>query len=313
LALPQSGWDELNTCVQKLWMEELQDGVLSQRPFLDRVRKRRGKKFSGGTQLVIPQQYIAGQSGDYAGMEELGVNDQDEMAPAILDWKQSYSWTTVSGIEEAVSMGSSRKVIDFVANKVKIARNALIDRLNTNLFSANAAADKGATGLRNWITASGTCAGIPRATNTWWNAQVDLATTVLTPRALTSLWNLCGTNSANEFPSVHVTTSALWQIYHSVVLPFDRIADPNVAGLGFGGLTFMGKPVIWDPACPAYSWYMINEDHFHVYEHENRPMVKFTGWREPLRQDGRVGYFLWLGQFVVDSPRTCGVMTAVTS
>jgi len=91
----------------------------------------------------------------------------------------------------------------------------------------------------------------------------------------------------------------------------------------FTALFFRGRPIIGDEKCTAGRFYWLNENHLYIAKWPQPPFPGYvskpnmhgfiwTGWKLPTNQDAATGQFLFYGQLVCDSPRTCSYMTNKT-
>lgn len=94
---------------------------------------------------------------------------------------------------------------------------------------------------------------------------------------------------------------------------------------GYGAITYRGIPVVWDAKCTSGYIYYLNREYTywsglpHV-EHGTvnlgggiiegvdnmKPRnhgIAWTGWKEPINQDGKTGQFILYGQMICESPR----------
>jgi hypothetical protein len=151
-------------------------------------------------------------------------------------------------------------------------QSSLIDSLETNMFGDGTGDSSLAIdGLDNIVAeapATGTVGDLNRATYSWWRNQYkDMASeaaSVYLRKRMNAMFNNCGKlgEGVTRFPDIIVCAQDVYEIYDSEVFEISRIiiSDRKMADLGFGDMTYKGRPMTWSPSCKAQSLYMLNTD-----------------------------------------------------
>jgi hypothetical protein len=292
------------------------DNIYTKRPVLMKLYKK-GPKVQGGVKIVHPLGYKAGVGGRFEGFDVLPSAAQDEITAVEFNWRQYYGQTAISGREMKLNAGEHR-VFDFVKAKIQIAEGGILNAIQADFWSTNgdSPANKGITGMPHIVSASRTYGGIDSTTNTWWQPNsAAIAAAVggsLDLNDMLGVYLAASTNAQNEAPDMGVTTTAVWAIYHSLLATNQRYQDTEMANAGFPNITFMTKPIVWDPDATAQTLYFLNTNHLDLYQQTGAP-IEFDGWRKPVNQDAMNGYFFTYLQLVCDMPRAMGKVTGITS
>jgi hypothetical protein len=203
--------------------------------------------------------------------------------------------------------GDAAKV-SFVKSKVQLAEKSLAYAMGTDVYTGSTSASL--VGLATMIGSSRTYGGIDSSTYTWFDAQVDSTTTVVTIPKLESMFGLC--TIGNVHPSLIITTQSIWDSYFSLLQPQQRFMDSKTADAGWANVTFRGVPVVVDNRCPTYYLYMINEDYVKLYAHSKRDF-KMEPFIKPVNQDLATAKIYWAGILACDNPRLQGKMSALAA
>jgi len=75
------------------------------------------------------------------------------------------------------------------------------------------------------------------------------------------------------------------------------MASSEVADAGFSGFKYRGLDMLVDPSCPAGEMFFINDEYLKMI-HNRKANFSFTGFRQPVTQDAKVGHILWMGQLI---------------
>jgi len=302
-------YDQLSAITQKKFVAKLYDNVFDSNPILQRLKQKSYEKLDGGERIVVPLNYAqVSASGWYSGADTLSTTDNDVMTAAEYTWKQLYANISITGADERKNSGAAQ-ILALTKNKVKIAEKTMLDKLGTGIYS-NGSDTKSIVGLRDIVAVDQTVGGISQSTYSWWQAQVDSTTTVLSLPALQARDNAATVN--NDKPTVGVTTRTLYNSFWALLQPQQRFMDASTAKAGFENLMFNGKPVMADSYCPASHFFLLNENYLHLFVHKDADM-KFEPFQKPVNQDVKVAKILWMGAFGSSNNRLHAALTACTS
>jgi hypothetical protein len=303
-------YDQISAITQKKFIPKLYDNVFDSNPLLQRGKKKFYEKVDGGERIIVPLNYaMVTSSGWYQGSETLSTADNENMTAAEYTWKQLYANISINRLDEIKNSGDSQ-ILNLVKQKTKIAEKTMEDKLGTGIYSAGTD-PKSIVGLRN-IAASitATVGGISQSSYSWWQPQLDSATTTLTIAAMQSRDNACTVNS--DSPTVIATTRSLYNSYYALLQPQQRFMDSETAKGGFSSLMFNGKPVIADSYCPASHMLFLNENYLHLFVHKDEDM-RFEPFQKPINQNVKVAKIFWAGAFGSSNNRMHGALNAVTA
>jgi hypothetical protein len=138
---------------------------------------------------------------------------------------------------------------------------------------------------------------------------------------LATMFDSC--KSGQDTPTIIVTTETVWSAYEALLQPQVRFQSEasgyNSGDGGMKALSFRGVPMISDEYCTSGYVYFINEKYLKLYfmKHPKHPTdgkgFTVTPLREPVNQDGQVGFIFWYGNMINTQPRRSGVLRGVTA
>lgn len=301
-------YDQISAITQKKFVPKMYDNIFDSNPLLQRHKKKSYEKLDGGERIVVPLNYAqTSAAGWYAGADTLDTTDNDQITAAEYTWKQFFVNISISRADELKNSGDSQ-VLGLVKNKVKIAEKTMEDNFGTGIYSAGTNA-KSIVGMRAWMSTSNTVGGIAQSSYSWWQPQLDAASTTLSIAVMQSRFNACTVN--NDAPSVIATTRALYNAYYALLQPQQRFQDSETAKGGFSSLMFNGVPVIPDSHCPASHMFFLNEDYIHLFVHKDEDM-RFEPFQKPINQNVKVAKLYWMGAYGTSNLRLLGACTALT-
>lgn len=303
-------YDQISAITQKKFIPKLVDNVFDSDPLLQRAKKKGwyGKQ-DGGTQVIYPLAYAQTSASDwYQGADTLSTTDNDQMTGAAYDWKQIYANITISRRDELVNSGDSQ-ILNFVKQKTMLAEKTIIDKLGDGIYSDGSNA-KAIGGLRLILGTANTVGGIPQGTYSWWQSQVDSATTTLSLSALQTMDTNLSIN--NEGVTVYMATRANYNRFYALLQPQQRFTDSDTAKGGFSNLMFNGKPFIAGSKVPSGHIIALNESYIHLDAHKDEDM-RFEPFQKPVNQNVKVAKIYWMGVMASDNNRMHGKFTAITA
>lgn len=308
MALPSVDFDQISAVSKRYFLPKLADNLFVGTPELKRAKEKSYKRISGGTKIITPLEYAAGNFQWYTGAETLNTADVDGFTSASWDWRQCAAPITISRLDELKNMGEAQ-VIDFVKSKMKNAEKTMRQNMSLAFFNDGSTANQ-PVGLRALVGTSNTVGGISQSANSWWQAQVDSSTTTLGLTALETNYMQCSED--NEQPSVAYTTKALYSKYWGLLQPQQRFVDESTAKAGFTSLMFNGIPVIACSNCPASHWFFLNESYIYIFAHEDEDM-KMDDFERPRNQNVKSAMIFWAGAFASTNNRYHGKFSALAA
>ena len=107
-------------------------------------------------------------------------------------------------------------------------------------------------------------------------------------------------------PNLIVLPQLIWDIYEATLQASARYPKTGrgqkIADAGFNVLEFRNIPVVADEICTAGYVYFLNTEFMTIYLHPNKNF-KFTGFKVPTNQDGRIGQILVKLQLALNNRR----------
>lgn len=303
-------YDQISAITERKFIPKMVDNVFDSDPILQRAKKKGWyEKLDGGTTVIYPLNYaLTTASGWYSGADTLSTTDNDQFTGAEYSWKQEYANITISRLDELKNSGDAQ-IINFVKQKTQVAEKTLIDIMGDGIYSSGTNA-KSIVGLRSIVGTSNTIGGISQTSYSWWQGQVDSATTTLSMAALQTMWQSLCIN--NEQPTVIMATRANYNRYYALLQPQQRFQDSESAKGGFASLMFNGAPFIPGAKVPASHIFMLNESYLHLAAHKDEDM-RFEPFQKPINQNVKVAKVYWMGIFGSDNNRMQGKMSAVAA
>lgn len=300
--------DQLTSTTRRHWIPNMKDNIFNSNALLQRAKKKWYESVSGGTKIMVPLAYATTSNFEwYTGSSTLNVTSNDQMTSAEFEWKQAKASIVIAGTDELKNSGDAQ-VINMLKAQVQMAEKSLSDQLGTGLFNAGSTTNA-IIGLRAMVLNSGTYGIIARASNSWWNAQIDSSTTTLSIPKAQALFGDCTVD--NDRPTVIVTTQNMYDDFYALVQPQQRFSDAETLKAGFISLVWNGVPVIVDSHCPAGYLFMLNERYISLKYHKDRDF-SLTNFQTPVNQDARYAHVFWMGALVGDNCRMQGAFTALT-
>jgi hypothetical protein len=302
-------WDQVSAITSKKFIPKVVDNIFDSNPMFERFRRKNLMKLDGGTSIMVPLNYAKPTaSGWFSGSDTLDVADNDQISAAEYDWKQGYTAVNINRLEELKNSGDAAKV-SLSRAKMEIAQKNLADLLGVAMWNDGSSA-KNLHGLRHLLSTSNTVGGISQSTNSWWQAQVDSSTTVLTISALQTQFTAA--SIGNDTPSVGFCTRSLYDLYYNLLQPQQRFADKDTARGGFSSLMFNGIPIIADSQAPANHLCFLNEKYIMLKAHKDE-FFRMEPWAKPINQSLRVAKVYFAGNLCSSNNRMHALFSAITS
>jgi hypothetical protein len=299
-------YNEISAITEKYFRPKLVDNIFKSNVLFARMRDKQ-EKLDGGERLMLPVAYATTTAaGAYVGAATLSTTPNDQITSAEFFWKQYYANITITGLDELKNSGDAAKV-SFVKSKVQLAEKSMAYALGNAVYNLGTDSSE-LVGLRLAVSSSRTYGGIDSSTYSWFDAQVDSTTTVLTIPAMESMFGLC--TIGNVTPSLIITTQDQWDNYFSLLQPQQRFMDSKTADAGWPNVTFRGKPVVVDNRCTSGYMFFLNEDYLKLYTHSKRDF-KMEPFIKPVNQDIATAKIYWAGILACDNPRMQGVMSGL--
>ena len=307
MAVPNSSFDQITAISEKYFVPKLYDNIFASIPLLERVEKKK-QLIDGGTQVVVPLNYAQQSAvGWYTGAGTLDNADSDTITAANFDWKQLYASIPISRLDELKNQGQAQKV-NFVKSKMQIAEKSMRDTLAVAVWN-DGTTTNAILGVRSFLSTSATYGGISQTTYSFWQANIDSATTTLTLSAMQTQWS----NAAieGEEPTVLLSGTARFDSYWGLLQPQQRFMDTS-AKAGFQSLMFNGAPYLKDSKAPSTHLVMLNENYLHLFGHKDE-YFRMEPFAKPINQNVKVAHIFAMLVFASSNNRMHSALTALTA
>lgn len=301
-------YDQISAITEKKYIPKLVDNIFKSTPLLQRLQKKKSM-LDGGRSVIQPLNYAQTSSvGWYSGADTLNTADNDVISGAEFQWAQIYAAISISRRDELMNSGDAAK-LNFVKSKVQIAEKSIKDTVAAGLYNAGTDA-KAIVGARTFVSVSNTYGGISQSAYSWWQSNVDAATTTLSIGALQTQWSNASING--DSPTVICSTTANYDRFYALLQPQQRFMDSETAEAGFTSLMFNGVPYIADSKAPSGHILMFNEDYLHLYIHKDENF-RFEPFMSPINQNVKVGKIFAAMVLASSNNRMHAGLTAITA
>jgi hypothetical protein len=274
-----------------------------------------------GTQIEQPVKYRHNsQGGSFAGLDPLNTALENTRTKAIFPWKQMYQSIVISNIEQAKNGGSDAETENLMTVEMEEAKTSLTDKFCTKLFLDGTGNDeKDIDGLVAMVddgTNVDVYGGITRSTYTWWKSNYTASVGSLYLSDMATMMDSCS-NGSDE-PDMLITTKTVKSAYEALLAAQIRFESGSRLDGGAKELAFRGALITADEYCTAGYMYFLNTKKLKtkVLAHPQFPTDKrgfaVSDMREPVDQDGQVGFIFWYGNFYNEEPRKSGVLRGIT-
>jgi len=296
----------INPTTERKLYKKVVDNVLNSRTLMARLMGN-GKPFNGKT-FDIPVKITDSGLGEYfAGLETLSSAASDTLIELSFA-HTAFAQPVVSVMLESFANSGPEQSIDLDVFKLEEAVGETIQSLGTAMYGTGASNQP--LGLEAHVdngTNTSTFGGQSRTTYSGLNSTVTASGGTLTLAKLATLESaISSAGIETEYPTLHVTTKTVWDLYERLLQPSVRAEYASVGypalslrgdgvsrsradlkgASGFTALSFRGIPVIADEACTSGVWYMINERYL---EWRGRNIVpsKYAGVLEKVSLTGK--------------------------
>lgn len=319
------GTNSVTAIARRHIMPMIVDQIYGSNPLFFRLYRLNKKKVQGGYQIEVPLQYARPSAGGaYQGYDILDVTPYELFQNAAFDWKQYYQHVTVDGLTVA-KVNTPEAVADFLKSYFEIAREEIAQNLGNDLYrSTGVGGDaKKLDGLRAAVATSGVYGGINKASNTWWQSQLDTTTTNLTAlNPLQTLWGRC--SKGGQHPTLIVGRQPIYNAYWGLNLSLQQFnvptqgADEILMSGGFTHLLFNNTPFVVDDNCDDGSTtgisklYFLNENYISLVVHPEADFY-LRPFMAPTNQDAMTSFFKVYLNLVVSNCARQGAFTGFSN
>lgn len=322
------GENTVTSFARRYILPQVFDTVYRSNVLFFRLNKGNKRIIQGGTQIEVPFMYGRfSAGGPYRGFDVLNVSPSDTVKNGVHEWRQHYVPIAVDGLT-LIKVDSPESIVNFLEFQFKQATMEMADNLGEGIYS-DASNPKEIVGLEASIddgAVATSYAGLPRATNSFLNSQVDDTTTTLNLAALQAMHG--GTGVGGRHSTLIVSGQEQYNRFWALGAADQHYPvqagghDEQLLSAGFTNLVFNGVPwVVDDKVFPARdaanpnansAILFLNEDPIY-YAVSPRADFYLEDFQTPTDQDAMVSLLKWAGNLIVANNQWQGKMTAVAA
>lgn len=296
---------EMNSVTEKEFLPVLVDNVYASNALLMR-QKKKAKYLEGGASIEVP--LVLAKNANvlaYSGYGVWNITPTEELSAATFGWSQYGGPIIIDGKTEALNSGTNA-VINIVSAKVQTCEKSIQDKMGTDIYGTNTDALVGFVGLRAAVddgTNTVTYGGVSRTDWAVWKAQYFANGGTLRALTFALLQQAYGAASIdNDRPTIGFGLQRIFDKYHSMVLPSQRVTNTALENAGFSNLAYNSMLIVVDSHAPANQLFLLNEKWVDLYIHKDRDF-DFQPFMQIANQDASVAKIRWMGQVCVSNPR----------
>lgn len=316
---PATLTEQLDQMYSTTWQSmrtKVVDQIFAARPFWwwlnanGRRVPQRGGRFIG-VQLMYAKNDTFKSIGKYG---TISITPQDPITTSIAQWK----YFAVSVVRDWVGDQQNRgeyEIINRMSGLMDQATLTMVESMGSQAHgdgTGNGGQDlDGLAAAVDTTPAVGTYQGIDPATNTWWRNISNAASGAADVFLLKDLRKLYRDVSQGvDFPSLLLTTDAVFELYEAELVEFLRIQDRKMADASFENFMFKGTPITWDPVTAAGNVYALNDKYLKFYYDPDAEFAA-TEWKPIPNQIDRAMQIVLAANLVTLQRRRQGVLTGV--
>lgn len=323
---PSSTLTEIVTTTLRNRTGQLADNVSKNNALLARLRKKgKVKPVSGGRTIVQELEYAEnGTFKRYSGYEALNIAPSDVFTGAEYQYAQAAVAVSISGLEMIQNSGEEA-IIDLLESRIENASKTLVNNIAGDCYS-NGTADGGRQigGLQALVAVTPTniVGGIDASTTAgafWQNTSFSSLTNggaAASSANISSYMNRIWVQQVRgaDRPDLIVADNNYFRFYLESLQSIQRIADNEMAELGFTVLKYMNSDVVLDGGfggfAPTNTMYFINTDYLYFRPHADRNFAPIGEDRFAVNQDAMVKLIGFAGNMTVSNRRLQAVLAA---
>ncbi len=318
-------WGRLTSITQSLVLPAVVHQLKTEKPLLGYLLSKAKKRTSGGVRIEQPVTYARNANGGwYNGNERLNTNQESTRTRAFFDWKSINQPIVINNMEQfknGAKSGDKEQIVELLKQEMEEAKESISNNLVSAAFGDGSSAsisgvlNSSMNGLRNLIDDGSevtSLGDIPYASYAWWQAQVEAGVGSLTLAHMAVQYSAASSGMTGvEAVDKIFTTETLLNAYEALHQANIRWNNPgsgttiNPSGMK---LMYRGAELEADEGCPSGYMFGMNSRYFDflVGDHPDFPTDKngfaVSPMREPVDQDGKVGFILMYCQLINKRP-----------
>lgn len=285
--------DETLTLAMTNMIPGIKDNIFNENTALGWFYSTGKERKRGGTSISHGIRYQKSSSGgSYERYDQMDTTPQNNQTRDQWAWKQKYWNVSIDGFTERVAGKGEFAIEDALQEKRDEAEAAMKDDLERDLFKASPA-DKDIRSLPLLVLGSGTEGQINGTTSSFWQSNVITAGVWSDGTGRRKLTEACNTASKRKpvgMPEILISDQTSYEAYESSLTAQYRYTT-NKADIGLTKLTFKEIPWIWSVQATSGVIYVLHSDAIKYYVNADTDFI-FTGFKQPVNQDAKVGQIL---------------------
>lgn len=299
--------------------KEFKDQVFNKHVLLNHYKENGGvQEKSGGYEVRVPLMTGAGVSEWFSGTDTLDVSPVDTLDAAQYTWRNLNASIVFTMDDELSNMGKEQ-IVDLIEAKVKQAELTIADSLNDAMFNGTGLEARPRFVGLSTAVGTGTYGGIAGGTYTDWQSYVESTATALTVAHIKVMRNTLNIGAGGSPVSIFATTQTLYEKLEALYTPTYQMNPlvqskeaKRIGDVGFTALEYAGIPVVFDPKCPAGSFFALNTQNSKLYVHKDAFMDK-TPQLKPVDQHVTVQHIVVRATFGTNRRKSLGKLSAKTA
>ena len=266
-------------------------------------------KQDGGERIIQPLLYQTNNQGKwYVRDDVLNTTMPALNTAAEYEWRH-YDIPVVVPFTDTIKNAGDPRVLSLVAIGIEGTEMSMADDMGTGLFSSGSNS-KQLDGLRLAVATTSTVGGISQSTYSWWQAQVDSTTTLLSIPAIRNIISECTIDKKR--PSILVGDRDMFERICDLMQPAQRFTDEKTANAGFENVLVAGIPMVIDSHCPSTNLYALGEEWLKMFFSPGDDF-KLLPFQMPINQRVMVARLGWSGNMAYNNLRMLGVLSGITA
>jgi hypothetical protein len=316
--------DTLYTTTFQKRRKDIIDNIFTTTPlFYKLVKSGKARAEEGGRFIEEALEYAKNDTVKYFGKgDNFPIQDLEILTTSYWDWKYLGGSLTRYFTDEQKNRGKEA-IIKMVTSKIDNLQRSLVDKMEVAMFSDGTGdGGKAIDGLGNIIAVApttGTVGTINRATYSWWRnnykSMSGESMSVYLRKRMNTMFNDCGQQGEgiSRFPDLIVTTQDVYEAYENELVEIKQVVNKEVGDLGFGDLTYKGRPITWSPSAPSGTMRFINTN-FLEWVYDKYAQFDLTEWKAiPDQPNDRTAQAVVVGNLVCSNCKRQGVILAATT
>ncbi len=306
--------DNVRSAIETVIEPFLQDVVFQAFPTLA-VVEQKGQVMQHDPSAALAWSLIIAKadSGSYAGATRFPAREKQLFDKAVLEWKNLYADTVVSGPDLMRARGPYAS-FELTSGIEKVLKASITEETGKQMYSDGAGTDFDGFLITNDDgVLYPTYAGVPRASVAGMAAFVDGAGAAMT---VPLIINAIGKSTFGQSkPDLLTTTQALWDSLQNrlITQTFYAGNETNAAAkLGFNSVRVLSADVVYEPMCPAGNVFGHATENIELAVMPDR-MWSFQGVEKVPGSDAYELTCLFMGNVINRAPREAFRLYSITA